>query len=1101
MRILININDFIEKEELIKFQIESFNWLIEKGLQEVIDEREPLQIDIENYTLGFGKIRIDKPSVTESGEYPEPRYPFECRLRNLTYSAPIILEFIEKGNPVEVEVGHLPIMLRSKSCLLNGKDDRELIKYGEDPEDMGGYFIINGTERSLIIVEDLAPNRIVTTTEDIAGKEITVAKVFSVRQGFRSRITVERRESSSGGTLFVTFPGIPNRISLTILMKALGLSDDEILALFNENAKLEVLLNLELKNLSNKDAFEYLGKRAGAGHAQQYQSIRANQVINNFLLPHIGNTEKDRKTKGIYLGIMARKVLDLVYGLREPDDKDHYSNKRLRLAGDLVQELFRVSFNKIARDIKYQLEKQNARHRQVSIRTAVRSNNLTESICYALATGNWTGGRSGVSQVLDRTNYLSSIAHRRRVSSLLSRSHPHFEARDLHATQWGRICPNETPEGQNCGLVKNLAVGTIISTDIDESQVEKYIYEFGVKEQITGSTAKHSKSRDNAFDGAVAYLNGRLIGRHEKPELLVRELRVIRRSNKIASTISISYREENNEIQVYTDKGRVLRPLIIVENGKSKLKEDDALKIKKGTLKWHDLITSGIVEYIDAEEEENAFIATRNDDINKNHTHLEVSPSLILGISASFAPYPEHNSSPRVTMAAAMSKQSIGIYASNYYTRFDSRANVMQYPQLPLVKTSIADCLEYRKRPAGQNLVVAIMSFEGYNMEDAVILNKSSIERGLGRSTFYRTYTTEERGYPSGQHDIFQIPEEKVEGRQSAETYEKLGPDGIIFPETDVDSDDVLVGKTSPPRFLEEIGPYGVVEEKRRENSMTVRPREHGTVDCIVLTETVEKNKFVKVRVRNQRVPELGDKFASRHGQKGIVGMVVPQENMPFTKEGIVPDLIINPHAIPSRMTVGHLLEMIGGKVSSMEGRFVDGTAFTNETEDNLRNSLKDNGFSSTGKEVLYDGTTGEKFDAEVFIGVIYYQKLHHMVANKIHARSRGPVQMLTRQPTEGRAREGGLRFGEMERDCLIAHGASMMLKDRLLDESDRVIVPVCSKCGLVAIRDIEKGATYCPICGDVPTYPVEIAYAFKLLLNELMGMCIHPKLILGDKA
>jgi len=524
--ILIRVSDFIKTEDLINFQIESFNWLLEKGLQEVIDEKGEIEVDIENYTLELGRIRVDRPVVNESGQGPETRYPFECSLRNLTYSAPIILEFIENGVPVEVEIGHLPIMLRSKACLLHGLSDEELIRHNEDPMDLGGYFIINGTERSLIIVEDLAPNKIITTREDVAGKDVIIAKVFSVRQGFRSRVTVEREEGGSTGTLFVTFPGIPKRISLTILMKALGLSDEEILELFDdEESRLEILLNLELRNMSQEEAFEYLGKRAGAGHAKQYQATRANQVINNFLLPHIGNTEKDRKAKGVYLGIMARKALELAFGKREPDDKDHYSNKRLRLAGDLMQELFRVSFNKIARDIKYQLEKQHARHRQVNIRTAVRSNNLTESICYALATGNWTGGRSGVSQVLDRTNYISSIAHRRRVSSLLSRSHPHFEARDLHATQWGRICPNETPEGQNCGLVKNLAIGAYISTDTDEAPIEKYLREFGVSD-------RHSRQKD-----VYVNLNGRLIGRHSKPELLVQRLRELRRKGHIHMSV------------------------------------------------------------------------------------------------------------------------------------------------------------------------------------------------------------------------------------------------------------------------------------------------------------------------------------------------------------------------------------------------------------------------------------------------------------------------------------------------------------------------------------------------------------------------------------
>jgi DNA-directed RNA polymerase subunit B' len=593
------------------------------------------------------------------------------------------------------------------------------------------------------------------------------------------------------------------------------------------------------------------------------------------------------------------------------------------------------------------------------------------------------------------------------------------------------------------------------------------------------------------------FLDGRFIGATKEPEKLVEDIREKRRNGLISYQVNVVYYKHLDEVKVLSDSGRTRRPVIIVKNGEQKLKQEHIDKLRKGELTWDDLIKTGIIEYLDAEEEENTYIALRLENVTKEHTHLELDPSIILGLSASFIPYPEYNRGDRVNYGAKMVGQSIGLFTTNFLNRVDTKTNVMLYPQRPLVQTYAHKIIDFDKHPNGMNVVIAFASYEGYNTEDAIIMNKSSIERGLLRSVMYRTYEAEQKRYMGGQEDILAIPEAGVRGYAGEDAYKHLPEDGIINPESIVNSDDVLVGRVSPLRFLGSMDQFITGIENIRETSVRLRHGDEGIVDRVFLSETIDGTKLVKVVIRDLKVPEIGDKMASRHGQKGVIGLMVPQEDMPFTESGIVPDIIFNPHGIPSRMTIGQLLEVVAGKASAMSAKYTYSPAFNPTDEKEVRELLESFGFRNDGKEIMYDGRTGRRFDSQIFIGSCFYQKLDHLVSNKIHARSRGPVTLLTRQPTEGRSKEGGLRLGEMEKDVIISHGAALVLKERF--DSDKTPVQVCSECGLVAIWDRIKNKKYCPVCGETKIIEIEISYAFKLMLDELKSMLIYPKLVLKE--
>ena len=1102
------IQNILITQGIAKQHLNSFDEFLENGLQEIINEVQ--QIEIENaeypYTIKLGKIKFQEPRMMELDGSITHTTPAESRLRNVSYVAPLQMEssVIEDGKTLEskpIHIGDIPVMVKSNACILRSFTPQKLIDHGEDPEDPGGYFIINGSERVIVGLEDLSYNKIIVDTDKVGGKKIHKAKVYSSIVGYRAKLELILKDD---GLIVAKIPGSPVDIPVITLIRALGLeTNDEIINAVSLVDQIQAELESSFEKTevnTSKDAIVYISKRIAPGMLEEFQIKRAETLLDWGLLPHLGKHPENRREKAQFLGEAACKLLELKLGWIEIDDKDHYGNKVIKFAGQMLADLFRTAFRNLVRDMKYQLERSGQKRGINAVAAAVRPGIISDKLNNAIATGNWGRGRVGITQLLDRTNYLSTISHLRRVQSPLSRTQPNFEARDLHSTHFGRICPSETPEGSNCGLVKNLALSAIISISVDSSDVRQKLDDLGVEDFLDVSNSVKKT-------GSRVFLDGKFIGYFPDGEELISSLRELRRNNKINSHVGISLHTPEEEgatkrLYINCNAGRVLRPVILIKDGKSLLTNDLIEKTSKKLVSWLDLIRMGVIELIDANEEENCDI-TFDEKNTKKFTHLEIFSSSILGAGASIIPYPEHNQSPRNTYESAMAKQSLGFSTPMMNTSTYVRQHFMLYPQTPIVSTKAMDLLGLEKRPAGQNCVVAVLPFDGYNIEDAIVLSQSSVDRGLGRTFFYRIYESEAKQYPGGMRDSFQIPnpDENIRGYKGEKSYRLLEEDGIVATESTVKGGDILIGKTSPPRFMEDYREFESQGPYRRDTSVGVRPTENGVVDTIVMTQANEGGKMFKVRVRDMRIPEIGDKFASRHGQKGVLGILAKQEDLPYTADGISPDVLINPHAFPSRMTVGMMMESITGKAAALRGSKFDGSAFVGEKIDQVRDIMKDAGFKYSGKEIMYDGRTGKPFPVEVFIGIVYYQKLHHMVADKIHARARGQVQMLTKQPTEGRARGGGLRFGEMERDCIIAYGASMILKDRLLDESDKDDIFVCERCGLVAYHDIKQRRYICRVCGDKgKVSSVSVAYAFKLLLQEMQSLNIAPRLMIKEK-
>ncbi len=1073
----ILVKKYLEQHSLVESNLLSFNDFIQHKMQQIVHEINE-GVSNEEVEIKLGKVRVDKPNIIESDGSSSLITPAIARLRNLTYSAPVYVELTVKfggqTDSSEVEIGRIPVMVRSTACNTYGMNRDRLREHYMDPLDPGGYFIINGNERVMVMSEDLAANQ--PFIED--GRLGLTLRLFSQRGSYRIPTTISE---TNEGILDLTFSRLKN-IPAIVVLKALGITKESDIAKYIGYETDSLIVNLyEYATIQTaEDAMIYIAEKSGIQGTKKEILDRVKQRIDSFFLPHIGLDKPARAEKALTLSRFIRLYLHAKENNGIRTDKDHYANKRVKLSGDLMADLFRVNLSILIRDIQYSLQKVAKRKKFYSIKTIAKSTLFTQRVESAIATGSWIGERSGVTQNMDKTNYLAMLSQLQRVSSMLPGEQENFMARTLHPTHYGRFCPTETPEGTEIGLRKNLAIMSKISTAIvfDESTVFKRFSEFGL----------------NKEGGTDVFFNGRFIGFVEQPHGFAMAVRKARRSGQLPKELSIRQDTITHHITMSTEVGRVLRPVIVVEDGVSKLRDEHLVLLENNKIKWTDLVFEGIVEYIDAAEEENALVSLDPRTITKEHTHLEVHPIDLFGLITSLVPFGNHDQSSRLNRGSKTLKQSLGIYAANYLVRLDTDVSILHYPQKPLVRSFTYDTLEVY--PSGQNIVVAIMPFEGYNMEDAVVLNKASVDRGMGRSTYFRPYSVTELQYAGGLSDEIVIPDKDVSGYRTEKSYRFLEDDGIAYPEADMNESDVVIGKTTPPKFLSEAKDISI--QSKKEASAAIRQEERGTVDAVFITVDQEGNKIAQVRTRDSRLPEPGDKFSTPHGQKGIVGLIADSEDIPFTARGVKPDLMFNPHGIPSRMTVGYLIELLAGKTGAVTGKIVDGTSFTGRSVQELEEQLTECGFGFDGKETMYHGITGKKMDAKIYIGNMYYLKLKYMVKNKMHARASGKVTLLTRQPIEGRARGGALRLGEMEQQALTGHGASLLLKERY--DSDKTVVYICKECGSMTYEDTIRNKVACSICSSMESEPIEISYAFKLLVDELLGLGIQTSFELKNK-
>jgi len=1109
-----------------------------------------------------------------------------------------------------IYLGKFPIMLQSEFCILYGLTPEIRHTMGECRSDVGGYFIIQGLEKTVIAQEKFADNvlwvrkgkdtvdddgELVSATEYLYSADIRSVSENVSKPIRNLSVQILADSSTSKKNIVVNVPNVRKPVPLFILFRALGvISDKSIiqLCLLDMN-KYEHMLDVFAPSVHDSGAImtQSAAIKYIASLTKGKRKENAMEILSDYFLPHIG--EVNFSEKAYYLGHMVFKLLSVYTGLELPTDRDNFKYKRMELVGSLMYDLFREYYNLQWKNIQVELEKRlyynnnlYANNLPSLIQTfheEILKNRIVETGFKKAFKGNWGSQantkRIGIVQDINRLSFNSFLSNLRKTNLPMDAGSKLVEPRKLHCSQWGFIDPIDTPDGGNIGLHKSLAIVTHVTRG--GSGLREPIVQW-LREKISLKYVDECSPQILA-EMTKIMVNGYWAGSIMDPFDCVSKIKLFRRNALLPIYMSVTFEIKTNTIYIYTDAGRLSRPIFYKDDMTQKMSFEHSTvseKIKDRDFDWMDLICGfnkkreeatfhpdnqriyelfelyeglnnetnptklerfltkkAIIDYIDCSESENTLIAVNNEEYEqhktKNFTHLEIHESLIFGNMCNLIAFPENNPPTRNLFSCGQSKQAVSLYHTNFQMRMDKTAVVLNNGQTPLIKTRYLNYINHEENPYGENVIVAIMCYTGYNVEDAVLINEGSLKRGLFRTTYYTSYQSHEESSKSGDvvTDIKFAnieSESEVVGTKPGYDYSKLDKYGLVREGTEVDDKTVLIGLTSSVSGV----------SKKIDGSKTPKKGQLGIVDKTFITEGEEGERIAKVRVREERIPNLGDKLASRTGQKGTVGMIIPENNMPFTRDGIRPDMIINPHAIPSRMTIGQLVETIVGKVCLMAGGFGDCTAFINKgskvrlfgeyltklghnpSKTDTENLLK-NGYHSSGNEIFYNGMTGEQIEGEIFVGPTYYMRLKHMVKDKINYRALGPRTALTKQPVSGRANDGGLRIGEMERDSVASHGIVDFLTESMMERGDKYYMAVCNMTGLLAIYNPSKNLFMSPMADGPLKFVgsldgkeihienitrfgrsfsvIAVPYSFKLLIQELQTINIQMRIITED--